>query len=104
MNNSIEFAVRYLWGCYKEGKNLTLCHGDAHAWNAFYPRDSINGKLYFSDWQSVSVNKGISDLAYFMGDSLVSRAKKETGESASTKIPLNIRRIWNYRLFLGRLL
>ncbi|MBA7513734.1 hypothetical protein ES705_05752 [subsurface metagenome] len=67
LNNSIEFAVKYRWECYKKGRNLTLCHGDAHAWNAFYPKDNIDGKLYFGDWQTISVNKGITDLAYFMG-------------------------------------
>lgn len=63
---SIEYAVRYLWESYVEGENLTLCHGDAHAWNALYPKDDINGNLYFMDWQDVWVFKGASDLAYFM--------------------------------------
>ena len=67
VNNSIEYAVKYILGCYKEGKNLTLCHGDAHAWNSLYPKDGIDEKMYFCDWQSYSVNKGITDLAYFMG-------------------------------------
>jgi len=67
LNNSIEFAINYAWECHKEGKNLTLCHGDAHAWNALYPKEGIDGKLYFFDWQSFSVFKGITDLAYFLG-------------------------------------
>ena len=67
LNNSIEYAIRYKWECHKEGKNLTLVHNDAHAWNVLYPKNGIVGKLYFCDWQSYSVNKGIIDLAYFMG-------------------------------------
>ena len=67
LKKSIEYATRYHWECYIEGKNLTLCHGDAHAWNALYPKDDINGKLYFMDWQDVGVFKGTCDLAYFMG-------------------------------------
>lgn len=73
LNNSNELAVRKLNEWYKEGfnikkgKNLTLCHGDAHAWNAFYPKDSIDGKFYLYDWQLVGVFNGTLDLAYFMG-------------------------------------
>ena len=67
LNNSIEFTIRYRWECHKEEKNLTLCHGDAHAWNAFYPKGSIDGKLYLSDWQYYHVFKGMADVAYFMG-------------------------------------
>ena len=70
LTNSIEFAVKKINEWRSEdfiGKNLTLCHNDAHAWNAFYPKDGIEGKLYFSDWQTVSVFKGTCDLAYFMG-------------------------------------
>ena len=67
LNNSIEFYINYEWECHKEGKNLTLINNDAHAWNYLYPKDDIDGKLYFCDWQSVTVFKGITDLAYFMG-------------------------------------
>ena len=67
LNNSLEFAINYHWNSYKEGINLTLIHNDAHAWNALYPKDDINGNLYFCDWQSFSVFKGTYDLAYFMG-------------------------------------
>jgi len=67
LNNSIEFYINYTWECHKEGKNLTLIHNDAHAWNVLYPKDSIDGKIYICDWQSFTVFKGITDLAYFMG-------------------------------------
>jgi len=73
LKDSNEFAVRKLNEWYREGfsikkgKNLTLCHGDAHAWNAFYPKDSIEGKFYLSDRQMAGVFNGTLDLAYFMG-------------------------------------
>ena len=67
LNNSIEFYINYVWECNKEGKNLTMIHNDAHAWNALYPKDGIDGKMYICDWQSFSVFKGITDIAYFMG-------------------------------------
>ena len=73
LKSTNEFAARKLNELIKEGfnikkgKNLTLCHGDAHAWNAFYPKDSINGKFYLYDWQLVGVFNATLDLAYFMG-------------------------------------
>lgn len=67
LSNSIEFAINWVWNSYKEGKNLTLVHSDAHTSNALYPKDDVNGKLYFCDWQSFTIIKGTYDLAYFMG-------------------------------------
>jgi len=67
LNNSIEYFINYTWDCHKEGKNLTLIHNDAHAWNALYPKDGIDEKMCFCDWQSFTVFKGTFDLAYFMG-------------------------------------
>ncbi|THB77155.1 MAG: DUF1679 domain-containing protein [Desulfobacteraceae bacterium] len=45
---------------------LTLCHGDLHAWNFMYPKDSENS-IYIIDWQSCNADIGAEDLAYMVG-------------------------------------
>jgi hypothetical protein len=45
--------------------NLTLIHGDAHAWNFLYPRES-GGAAALVDWEAWDADVGVFDLAYLM--------------------------------------
>ena len=47
----------------KEGENLTICNGDAHAGNCLYPWDEqTGGRVYYFDWPMWYVGIGITDL------------------------------------------
>ncbi|MDE0014254.1 MAG: phosphotransferase [Candidatus Poribacteria bacterium] len=51
----------------RDGKHLTLLHGDLHRWNIFYPKNpSIHG-LYFLDWETYKRGIGPYDLCYLVG-------------------------------------
>jgi hypothetical protein len=52
---------------YRTGRHVTLAHGDAHAWNLLYPRDSDAAGVRLIDWDSyIGPLTGAYDLAYFM--------------------------------------
>ncbi len=44
----------------------TLVHGDAHAWNLFYPRDGTAEGIRIIDWDGWRVGRAAGDLAYLM--------------------------------------
>ena len=46
-------------------RNLTIVHGDAHAWNSFQPRDG-GGDVRFFDWDAWRIGVASGDLAYMM--------------------------------------
>jgi hypothetical protein len=45
--------------------NLTLIHGDAHAWNFLYPKNPA-GAAMMVDWESWDADVGVFDLAYMI--------------------------------------
>ena len=47
-------------------RNLTLLHGDAHVWNALYPRDGRSNDVRLIDWDGWRVDTATDDLAYMM--------------------------------------
>ncbi len=53
-----------------EKGNLTLIHGDAHAWNFLYPRgklDYVGAKgAVLVDWETWDADVGVFDLAYLI--------------------------------------
>jgi thiamine kinase-like enzyme len=51
---------------YRPHRNLTLVHGDAHVWNALYPRDSGSDDVRLIDWDAWRVDTATDDLAYMM--------------------------------------
>jgi len=51
---------------YRPHRNLTLVHGDAHVWNAFYPRDARSDDVRLIDWDSWRIDVATDDLAYMM--------------------------------------
>jgi hypothetical protein len=50
---------------YHTRRNLSLVHGDAHAWNFFLPRDGGNDVRLF-DWDAWRIGLASNDLAYLM--------------------------------------
>jgi len=46
---------------------LSFCHGDLKSPNIFYKN---NNEPYFLDWQYIHLNKGISDIAFLLVESL----------------------------------
>ena len=55
-----KLAVRY-----RTHRNMTVCHGDAHVWNCFLPKDG-SGDVRFFDWDSWRLHVAAIDLAYMM--------------------------------------
>lgn len=51
----------------KEGKALTLLHGDLHQWNIFYPKNRGIDRLYVFDWETYKRGIGPYDLCYLVG-------------------------------------
>lgn len=56
------FWEKYLAPRFREGKNLTLIHGDAYFANFLCPRVSGKGPTYLLDWQSPGFDLGSYDL------------------------------------------
>jgi hypothetical protein len=54
-----------LFGRHRSHHNMTIVHGDAHAWNGFLPRDERDGVRLF-DWSDWRVSLATNDLAYMM--------------------------------------
>jgi aminoglycoside phosphotransferase (APT) family kinase protein len=47
-------------------RNLTIIHGDAHAWNFFLPRPGGSETARLLDWEDWSLGPATDDLAYMM--------------------------------------
>jgi thiamine kinase-like enzyme len=60
----LEVGPRLL-GRYHTHRDVTLIHGDAHAWNVFMPRTGGDDVRLF-DWDSWRIGVAASDLAYLM--------------------------------------
>jgi thiamine kinase-like enzyme len=54
-----------LLGRYHSRRNLTIIHGDAHAWNFFLPRHG-GEDVRLIDWEGWSIDTATDDLAYMM--------------------------------------
>ena len=50
---------------YRDSKNITLAHGDAHMWNCFLPRNQSDGVRWF-DWDGWRIRVPTNDLAYMI--------------------------------------
>jgi thiamine kinase-like enzyme len=51
---------------YHSRRNLTLIHGDAHAWNFFLPRQGGGENVRLVDWEGWTIDTATDDLAYMM--------------------------------------
>jgi Ecdysteroid kinase-like family len=51
---------------YGSRRNLTIIHGDAHAWNFFLPRPGRTETARLLDWEGWSISTATDDLAYMM--------------------------------------
>jgi thiamine kinase-like enzyme len=51
---------------YRPHRNLTFLHGDAHVWNALYPRDPGRDDVRLIDWDGWRIDVATDDLAYMM--------------------------------------
>ena len=49
-----------------DSPNLTLIHGDAHAWNCLLPKDAARDTAYLIDLATCRIRPGPNDLAYMM--------------------------------------
>ena len=50
---------------YRDARNITLTHGDAHVWNCFLPRNGGADVRWF-DWDGWRIRVPTNDLAYMM--------------------------------------
>jgi thiamine kinase-like enzyme len=51
---------------YYSHRNLTITHGDAHAWNFFLPLPGTGEGVRLLDWEVWNVDVATDDLAYMM--------------------------------------
>lgn len=52
---------------YRTGQNLTLIHGDAHAWCFYFPKEGVAGGVRLYEWHNfVAPFTAAYDLARFM--------------------------------------
>jgi hypothetical protein len=51
---------------YRTHRNLTLVHGDAHVWNAMFPREPGHDGVRLVDWDAWRVDTATDDLAYML--------------------------------------
>ena len=58
-------ALPRLHGRYRDARNITLTHGDAHVWNCFLPRNGGGDARWF-DWDGWRIRVPTNDLAYMM--------------------------------------
>jgi thiamine kinase-like enzyme len=59
-------ALEHLYTPARLYATYTLVHGDAHAWNLFYPRDGTAEGIRIIDWDGWRVGRAAGDLAYLM--------------------------------------
>lgn len=59
-------AMEPLTARYHSHRNMTIVHGDAHAWNCFLPRSAGTGTARLFDWDTWRPDFGSDDLAYLM--------------------------------------
>lgn len=59
-------APRRLADRYRARRNVTIVHGDAHAWNLLYPRDPNRDGVRLIDWDAWRIDVATDDLAYMM--------------------------------------
>ena len=50
---------------YRDARNITLAHGDAHVWNCFLPRNGSDDVRWF-DWAGWRIRAPTTDLANMM--------------------------------------
>ncbi len=62
----ITHAPRLFAERYRPHRNLTLLHGDAHVWNALYPRDPASDDVRLIDWDAWRIDVATDDLAYMI--------------------------------------
>jgi len=58
-------VMRRLPDRYRTHRHLTIVNGDAHVWNALFPRDS-GETLRLIDWAGWRIDMATDDLAYMM--------------------------------------
>jgi thiamine kinase-like enzyme len=51
---------------YRPHRNLTILHGDAHVWNAMYPKDEGTDGVRLIDWDCWRIDAATDDLATMM--------------------------------------
>jgi hypothetical protein len=51
---------------YHSHQRLTIVHGDAHVWNALYPRDPARTDVRLIDWDGWRIDVATDDLAYMI--------------------------------------
>jgi hypothetical protein len=51
---------------YRSHRNLTLVHGDAHVWNAMFPRQPDRDHVRLVDWDAWRIDTATDDLAYML--------------------------------------
>jgi len=51
---------------YRSHRNLTLVHGDAHVWNAMFPRQPDRDHVRLVDWDGWRIDTATDDLSYML--------------------------------------
>jgi hypothetical protein len=59
-------SLPYLYRRHRQGRQLTLAHGDAHLGNFLFPREGVARPAYLIDWQFWHATIGGTDLAFMI--------------------------------------
>jgi len=51
---------------YRPHRRLTIIHGDAHVWNALFPKDPKSADVRLIDWDGWRIDAATDDLAYMI--------------------------------------
>ena len=87
---------------FADRKNLTLTHGDAHAWNFMYPK--AEGDLpVLLDWEALGINLPAFDAAYFMSVFWHPTRARVVGEAATAPLSRATVGAGNRGIFVGGL-
>jgi len=77
---------------HRSHRDLTIIHGDAHTWNAFYARDPGRDQVRLFDWDGWRIDVGTDDLAYMMAVHWYPERRRRAGAAVPRAISCGPRR------------
>ena len=72
------FANPTAWAGHREGATQTLCHGDYHPWQMFFP--TAENDFVVFDWQLALYGSGAVDLVFFLSTALTEDQYRSHGQ------------------------
>lgn len=73
-----ESSWNRLNGSIREGKHVTLTHGDPHGANFLYPKNYNSHDFILIDWQAYEISLGAYELAHMLGLAFSTQLRRKT--------------------------